>query len=81
MRKIKFIFAFLLVMSLTDCYYVPAGHVGVLVYLHGRDKGVDHEVIGVGRHWTTWNTELHLFPTFKINKVWTADKRRHVCFC
>lgn len=59
------------------CSYqkVPAGNVGVKVYLLGGDKGVDNETVGVGRYWLTWNEDLFLFPTFTQNYVWTADKR------
>lgn len=55
------------------CQKVPAGHVGVKVYLLGTEKGVDHEVLGVGRYWIGVNEELYLFPTFKQNFVWTKD--------
>lgn len=54
---------------------VPAGHVGVKVYLLGSDKGVDSEELGVGRYWLTWNEQMYLFPTFMQNYVWTADNR------
>ena len=57
------------------CTRVPSGHVGVKVYLLGGSKGVDTEEVGVGRHWIGWNEELHLFPTFTQNTVWTADSR------
>lgn len=53
------------------CQKVPAGNVGVKVYLLGTSKGVDHEVLGVGRYFIGWNEELYLFPTFQQNYVWT----------
>lgn len=56
------------------CSKVPAGNVGVKVYLLGGSKGVDNEVLGVGRYWIGWNEELYLFPTFQQNKSWTKDK-------
>ena len=62
----------LLVASVAACSYVPAGNVGVKVNLLGGDKGVDSEVVGVGRYWLGWNEELYLFPTFMQNYVWTA---------
>ena len=37
------------VVMLSSCSKVPAGHVGVKVYLYGSNKGVDNEVLGVGR--------------------------------
>lgn len=52
---------------------VPAGNVGVKVYLLGSDKGVDHEELGVGRYWLGINEELYIFPTFKQNYTWTKD--------
>jgi regulator of protease activity HflC (stomatin/prohibitin superfamily) len=58
------------------CSYqkVPPGHVGILVYLLGTDKGVESEEVGVGRIMVGVNEELHLFPIFKQNYVWTKDR-------
>ena len=58
--------------GLAACSYVPAGNVGIKVNLLGGDKGVDSEVLGVGRYWVGWNEELYVFPTFMQNYVWTA---------
>ena len=58
--------------SVAACSYVPAGHVGIKVNLLGGDKGVDSEVLGVGRYWIGWNEDLYVFPTFMQNYVWTA---------
>jgi regulator of protease activity HflC (stomatin/prohibitin superfamily) len=52
---------------------VPAGHVGVKVYLLGGDKGVDNETLGVGRYFIGMNEELFLFPTYTVNYSWTAN--------
>lgn len=60
----------------TACSTVPAGHVGIKVYLLGGSKGVDHEELGVGRYWIGINEELYLFPTFMQNYEWTADSRQ-----
>lgn len=49
---------------------VPAGYVGVKVYLLGSSRG-DIEVITTGRHLILWNEELHLFPVFQQNYTWT----------
>ncbi len=65
----------MLLGSLAACSTVPAGHVGVKVYLLGGAKGVDSEELGVGRYWIGWNEELYLFPTFMQNYEWTADSR------
>lgn len=70
----KSIFKALVVASLvlfaTACSKVPAGYVGVKVYLLGGSKGVDHEIKPPGRHWIGINEELFLFPTFAQNDVW-----------
>ena len=62
----------ILAASLAACSTVPAGHVGVKVYLLGGNKGVDTEELGTGRYWLGMNEELYLFPTFMQNYVWTA---------
>lgn len=43
---------------------VPAGYSGVKVDLYGDEKGVQQQVVGVGKYWLTWNEEIYLFPTF-----------------
>lgn len=63
-----------MVALLAACSKVPAGHVGVKVYLLGGDKGVDSEELGVGRYWIGINEELFLFPTFTQNDTWTEKK-------
>lgn len=52
---------------------VPAGNVGLKVYMLGSNKGVDNEVLGVGRYWIGINEELFQFPTYQINYTYTAD--------
>jgi regulator of protease activity HflC (stomatin/prohibitin superfamily) len=47
--------------------------VGVKVYLLGQAKGVDHEVLGVGRYYIGYNEQLFLFPTFQQNYVWSSS--------
>lgn len=61
-----------LMFGTAACSKVPAGEVGVKVYLLGTDKGVDHEVLGPGRYWIGWNQDLYLFPVFTQNYTWTA---------
>lgn len=60
-----------LALSLLGCSKVPAGHVGIKIHLLGGEKGVDHEVLGVGRYWIGVNEELHLFPVFEQNPKYT----------
>jgi regulator of protease activity HflC (stomatin/prohibitin superfamily) len=59
--------------TLVACTDVPAGNVGVKVFLLGGEKGVDTETLGVGRYWIGWNEDLYIFPTFMQNYVWTKD--------
>ena len=70
MRKLILILA--LIFSV-NCSKVPAGYVGVKVYLLGSNKGVDSEELKVGRYWISVNEELYLFPTFTKNYVWTKS--------
>lgn len=56
--------SFSMMFGLAGCSKVPAGNVGVKVYLLGGDKGVDHEVLGTGRYLLGLNEELYLYPTF-----------------
>lgn len=63
----------ILALTLFSCSQVPAGNVGVKVYLLGGSKGVDHEVLGVGRYWIGMNEQLFIFPTFQQNYVWTKS--------
>lgn len=62
------------IYSLTCWEKVPAGNVGIKVYLLGNDKGVDNEVLGVGRQWIGWQQELYLYPTFTQNDSWTGNE-------
>lgn len=64
----------LVAATLVACGKVPAGNVGVKVYLLGTSKGVDKEVLTPGRYWIGWNEELYLFPTFTQNFVWTLNE-------
>lgn len=61
-----------LLCALAACSKVPAGNVGVKVYLLGGSKGVDTEQLGPGRYWIGWNEELFLFPTFTQTHTWDA---------
>ena len=65
----------MLLFSATGCSKVPAGNVGVKVYLLGKSKGVDMEILPVGKYWIGVNEELYLFPTFQQNYVWTKSPK------
>lgn len=70
MRKIATV---LLCLAMAACSKVPAGNVGVKVFLLGGDKGVDTQELGPGRYWIGVNEELYLFPTFSQNYTWTRE--------
>lgn len=57
----------------TACHKVPAGYVGVKVHLLGTKKGVDHEILGVGRYGQWINVDFYNFPTFTQTVTWTDD--------
>lgn len=75
MKKVLLFVIFTTVLALfsTGCEKVPAGHVGIKVYLLGGAKGVDSEELSVGRYWIGINEELFLYPTFTQNYVWTKN--------
>lgn len=68
--------AALIALTVAGCSYekVPAGNVGVMVDLYGEDKGTQIQPVGVGRYWVGIGEELHVFPTFTQNYVWTAGE-------
>lgn len=68
-KKLLLFFA-LFVFTFMGCSKVPAGHVGIKVYLLGSSKG-DLEELPMGRYWIGVNEDLYLFPTFKQNYTWT----------
>jgi hypothetical protein len=73
-RILGLLLAFGVMGTLTGCWQdVPAGSVGVKIYKLGGSKGVDHEVLGVGRYWIGWNEDLALFPTFQQQYTWTES--------
>jgi regulator of protease activity HflC (stomatin/prohibitin superfamily) len=51
-------------LALVGCQRVPPGYVGVKVYLLGSNKGIQQEVLTVGRYRVGVNQELHLYPIF-----------------
>lgn len=67
----KLILAFMVLSGCTA--KVPAGNVGIKVYLLGGSKGVDIETLPVGRYYVGWNEDLFIFPTFQQNYTWTKS--------
>lgn len=51
------------IYALTCIEKVEAGSVGVKVNLLGSSKGVEVEILGVGRHWISLNEQLFTFST------------------
>ena len=68
-----FILAVFVFAAFTGCSKVPAGNVGIKVFLLGGAKGVDSQELGPGRYWIGWNEDLFLFPTWTQSYVWTKD--------
>lgn len=67
-------FLLLVLLGITmSCSKVPAGNVGVKIYLLGGAKGVDHEILPVGRYYIGWNEDLFLFPTFQQTRVYSKS--------
>jgi regulator of protease activity HflC (stomatin/prohibitin superfamily) len=60
-------------VGIAGCERVPVGYAGIKVNLLGSEKGVDSELLSVGRYWLGWNEELHLYPTYQVNYVYTRD--------
>lgn len=69
----KAVLIIMLALTLASCSKVPAGFVGVKVFLLGGAKGIDSEELSPGRYWIGFNEDLFLFPTFTQNYVWTKD--------
>lgn len=74
MKKFLTLLSLVFMLGLSACSQVPAGFVGVKVYMLGGAKGVDHEVLPVGRYWIGMNEQLFTFPVFSQNYIWTASK-------
>jgi len=72
-KMLVFVFALMMVVPMVGCQKVPAGNVGVKVYLLGGYKGVDTEELGPGRYWIGINEELYLFPTYTVTYPWTKS--------
>lgn len=74
MKKIFLALAVCLSFLMTGCgQYIQPGTVGILVNLHGSDKGVNAQVIKSGKVYVTWNEQLYTYQTFTQTHSWTAD--------
>ena len=77
MKKMFFILAIFFIAIVQSCTKVPAGYVGIRVYLLGTDKGIDYEEVEIGRYHIGINQELYLFPTFTQNYTWTLPSKEN----
>jgi regulator of protease activity HflC (stomatin/prohibitin superfamily) len=77
MKKFLIALSLAMMFATSACSKVPAGHVGVKVYLLGGSKGVNQETLGVGRYWIGMNEELYLFPTYQQNYTWTQPSEEN----
>jgi regulator of protease activity HflC (stomatin/prohibitin superfamily) len=70
------IICIVLVISLVSCsmQYVKPGYVGVIVNLHGSNKGVNHKIVGVGRYYVGINEIIYQFPIFLQTYNYTQSK-------
>jgi regulator of protease activity HflC (stomatin/prohibitin superfamily) len=74
MKKIiNLLLALTLLIGISSCSTVPAGNVGVKVYLLGDSKGVQSEQLGVGRYWIGFNEQLFTYPTFTQTYTYTES--------
>ena len=55
---------FAAVIILASCDHVPPGYIGIKVKTAGQNKGVQPEVLPVGRWFMGWNYTLYTYPTF-----------------
>lgn len=67
-------------LALAGCEKVPPGYVGIMVNTLGTDKGVEKDVLDVGRYYTGWGKELYTFPVFQQTYNWTAENHEAITF-
>lgn len=62
-------------LSMCGVERIDAGHVGIKVNLYGSEKGVDDVAEVTGIQWFFKpKTQIHEFPTFVQNAIWTHDQ-------
>jgi regulator of protease activity HflC (stomatin/prohibitin superfamily) len=73
-KSIIGVFAFISVIAVSGCDFVPPGHVGVQVNLYGKNRGVQDMTLVTGRVWfNPWTTQIYIFPTYMQYKIWTRS--------
>lgn len=55
---------------------VPSGYVAVVVDRYGDSKGVNMDVKGPGRYFSTFYQDYYLFPTFSQTKLWERPDQK-----
>lgn len=64
----------LMLIGIGGCKFIPPGHVGVMVDLYGKNRGVQDTTMVTGRVWyNPWTKSIYEFPTFMQYKVWTVS--------
>lgn len=71
--KAKLLLTMVIGLFVFSCTRVPPGHIGIKVYQLGAQKGVDMEIVPVGRVWVGMNEDLYIFPVFQQNETWTRN--------
>lgn len=73
---VKIILVVIAASSLGSCMTkIEPGYTGIKVYMYGDQKGVDDFPIRTGAVWFNPITQnVHKFPTFLQNVVWTKDR-------
>jgi regulator of protease activity HflC (stomatin/prohibitin superfamily) len=79
MKKIKMmllpVLAIVMMIAFTSCNKknVEPGFIGIKVNLLGGEKGVQNELLGVGRYYIGVNEKLYIFPTYQVNYSYTKS--------
>ncbi len=68
------VFGVVFLILLGNCSSVPAGNVGVKIDLYGNNKGVNEQILPVGRYYIGFGEELYKFPTYLQNHTWKDNE-------
>lgn len=73
MKRIGIVIGIVMMLTLLGaCTRVAPGYQGIVVHTLGENKG-EMEQVSTGRYYMGPRKELHTFPTFNQNYVWTED--------
>ncbi len=73
MKKSSLFFVVILATVFMSCARVDPGYIGVKVKTLGQNKGVEPEVLPVGRFWLGVQYDLYTYPTFVTIFPFTAS--------